>query len=380
MRTDLIRRLLLAASLLLAAPAAAQNANPSPIDLRNPPTTATLGAAPSSAHYVTTQAESGLSAETVTGTGVATWLATPSSANLAAALTDETGSGAAVFGTAPQISTIELGAASDTTLARAAAGRATVEGLGVVRGPASSTDTAIPKFNGTTGDLIANSGVLINSSDQIILPNGTFSAPPLAFASDPTTGWYRNASSQWTFVVTGATNAVTIVGTAGITLGSTAYYGWTASNSAAAPDAILKRRAAANVSQGDADAASPVAQTSSVQNVVAGTSNTAGADRTIAGSQGTGTGAGGATVFKTAPAGTTGTAQNALATAFSVQQYGPQLPAAVTVANLPTCGAGTAGVMRPVSDLLAPALFATATGGGAVYGVVVCNATNWVAF
>jgi hypothetical protein len=34
---------------------------------------------------------------------VATFLATPSSANLAAALTDETGSGVAVFGTAPTI-------------------------------------------------------------------------------------------------------------------------------------------------------------------------------------------------------------------------------------------------------------------------------------
>lgn len=38
------------------------------------------------------------------GTGVATFLGTPSSANLAAALTDETGSGAAVFGTAPALS------------------------------------------------------------------------------------------------------------------------------------------------------------------------------------------------------------------------------------------------------------------------------------
>lgn len=37
------------------------------------------------------------------GTGVATWLATPSSANLATAVTDETGSGALVFGTAPTI-------------------------------------------------------------------------------------------------------------------------------------------------------------------------------------------------------------------------------------------------------------------------------------
>jgi hypothetical protein len=37
------------------------------------------------------------------GTGVATFLATPSSANLASAVTDETGSGALVFGTSPTV-------------------------------------------------------------------------------------------------------------------------------------------------------------------------------------------------------------------------------------------------------------------------------------
>lgn len=37
------------------------------------------------------------------GTGIATWLGTPSSANLAAAVTGETGSGALVFGTAPTL-------------------------------------------------------------------------------------------------------------------------------------------------------------------------------------------------------------------------------------------------------------------------------------
>lgn len=37
------------------------------------------------------------------GTGVATFLATPTSANLATAVTDETGSGALVFGTGPTI-------------------------------------------------------------------------------------------------------------------------------------------------------------------------------------------------------------------------------------------------------------------------------------
>lgn len=42
------------------------------------------------------------------GSGVATFLATPSSSNLAAAVTDETGSGALVFGTSPTIATPTL--------------------------------------------------------------------------------------------------------------------------------------------------------------------------------------------------------------------------------------------------------------------------------
>lgn len=43
------------------------------------------------------------------GTGVATWLGAPSSANLAAAITDETGSGALVFATSPTLVTPALG-------------------------------------------------------------------------------------------------------------------------------------------------------------------------------------------------------------------------------------------------------------------------------
>jgi hypothetical protein len=50
------------------------------------------------------------------GTGVAAWLATPSSANLAAAVTGETGSGALVFATSPTLVTPVLGVASATSL------------------------------------------------------------------------------------------------------------------------------------------------------------------------------------------------------------------------------------------------------------------------
>ena len=51
------------------------------------------------------------------GTGVATFLATPSSANLAAALTDEAGSGTVAFTTSPTFVTPTLGAATATTIA-----------------------------------------------------------------------------------------------------------------------------------------------------------------------------------------------------------------------------------------------------------------------
>lgn len=53
------------------------------------------------------------------GTGVATWLATPSTANLAAAVTGETGTGALVFATSPALVTPDIGTPSAATLTNA---------------------------------------------------------------------------------------------------------------------------------------------------------------------------------------------------------------------------------------------------------------------
>lgn len=53
------------------------------------------------------------------GTGVATFLGTPSSANLATAVTNETGSGALVFGTSPALTTPDLGTPSAAVLTSA---------------------------------------------------------------------------------------------------------------------------------------------------------------------------------------------------------------------------------------------------------------------
>lgn len=49
------------------------------------------------------------------GTGIATWLATPSSANLLSAQTDKTGTGLLVFGTSPTLTTAVLGSSTATT-------------------------------------------------------------------------------------------------------------------------------------------------------------------------------------------------------------------------------------------------------------------------
>lgn len=79
---------------------------------------------------------------------------------------------------------------------------------------------------------------------------------------------------------------------------------------------IVTNPSGAIFQHGAADAASAVAQTIGVQNIVAGTSNTAGALLSIRGSAGTGTGSVAGIVLQTAPAGSTGTAQNAFVNRF----------------------------------------------------------------
>jgi hypothetical protein len=77
-------------------------------------------------------------------------------------------------------------------------------------------------------------------------------------------------------------------------------------------------KGARNFRFGAADASPAQAQTLNVQSVVAGTTNGAGAAFTINGSQGTGSGAGGTLIFQVAPAGGSGTLQNALVPALTI--------------------------------------------------------------
>jgi hypothetical protein len=102
------------------------------------------------------------------GTGVATFLGTPSSANLLAALTDETGTGVAVFGTAPTISAANLtgivvtdGANITTANAMGALSIDTTKGLNTKSIAADSTFT----FSATPGTAQTWFGMLVTNTD-----------------------------------------------------------------------------------------------------------------------------------------------------------------------------------------------------------------------
>ena len=152
----------------------------------------------------------------------------------------------------------------------------------------------------------------VSKSGQAIAADGTAAAPALRFSSDSGMGFYRVAANTLGISFSGALAHVLTATSYRLRANSGLYTLGTSD------DVLLSRAAAASLQLGAADAAAPVAQTLGVQSVVAGTTNTAGTNFTIKGSAGTGTGAGGSIIFQVAPAGSTGTAQNAFATALTI--------------------------------------------------------------
>ena len=107
------------------------------------------------------------------GTAVATFLATPSSSNLAAAVTGETGSGALVFATSPTLVTPNIGVASGTSLTLT--GDLTVQGTTTT---IDSTTIAVKNalvFEGATADDYETTLTLVDpTADRTLtLPDAT---------------------------------------------------------------------------------------------------------------------------------------------------------------------------------------------------------------
>ena len=92
------------------------------------------------------------------GAGVATWLATPSSANLASAVTDETGSGSLVFGTAPTISDLTASGTISITGATTFSTSVTMSTAGGNINLGTSNTTGATTIGGTTTTSILTVG------------------------------------------------------------------------------------------------------------------------------------------------------------------------------------------------------------------------------
>lgn len=118
-------------------------------------------------------------------------------------------------------------------------------------------------------------------------------------------------------------------------------------------NAFIHIPASANFSFGGVDAASAVAQTLSVQNVVAGTSNVSGANWTHIGSLSTGSGVSGDMIFQTGGTGAGSTVQNTATTALTIKGATQTILVAsgkiLQLGNAATTGL-TAGVLAALTN------------------------------
>ena len=118
--------------------------------------------------------------ELTLGSGVSTWLGTPSSANLSAAVSDETGTGSAVFATSPTLVTPVLGVASATN----------VSTTGRFFG---ASEPGYPQFTETgypgNGMRVYSDRLdfWINSSVVLSMQSGAFNVPPLTWSASGVT-------------------------------------------------------------------------------------------------------------------------------------------------------------------------------------------------
>jgi hypothetical protein len=126
-----------------------------------------------------------INAETVYGAGIQAFLATPSSANLRAAMTDETGTGLLVFNTSPTLVTPILGTVTSGNIS-ACTSTSMVMVTPILGTPTSGTLTSctgLPLTTGVTGALpVANGGTGASATVQALSGAGAVNITSLATA------------------------------------------------------------------------------------------------------------------------------------------------------------------------------------------------------
>lgn len=137
------------------------------------------------------------------GSGIASFLATPSSANLATAVTDETGSGALVFANTPTLVTPNIGAATGTSLAAtgliksssssAGIGYATGAGSTVTQGTSRTTGVTI---NAVSGAITLYSAAGSGTPASFTVTNSSVSATDVIIVNQ------KSGSDKYVILVT----------------------------------------------------------------------------------------------------------------------------------------------------------------------------------
>jgi hypothetical protein len=105
------------------------------------------------------------------GTGVATFLGTPSSANLISAVTDETGTGSLVFATSPTLVTPILGTPTSGNLQNCTADGTNGVGFRVIPSAGSEKTSSYTLATSDRGEFVQ-----VGSGGSITVPNSTFAA------------------------------------------------------------------------------------------------------------------------------------------------------------------------------------------------------------
>lgn len=148
-------------------------------------------------------------ATTTPGTGVATFLATPTSANLAAAVTDETGSGALVFATSPTLVTPILGTPTSGNLSNCTADGTDAVGFRGI--PINSQSAAYTAVLSDAGKCIFHPAADTTAR--------TFTIPANASVAYPvgTTLMFENDVGAGTVTIAINTDTLVLVGAAGTT-------------------------------------------------------------------------------------------------------------------------------------------------------------------